>query len=186
LKDELEINLQEDENGQIYDVDGNMYQWRDANTYLMNLNAENLKKVQAIKGVRVEPFVDHTVGQLFPHDEAHHPWSVDNYGPLKIPAAGEVLQLNTGNIALYRRLISVYESNTLGEREGKFFINGKETNSYKVKYNYYWMMGDNRHRSQDSRFWGFVPETHVVGKASLIWFSWNKGPRWSRLFKSIK
>jgi signal peptidase I len=87
---------------------------------------------------------------------------------------------------MYRRLITVYEHNKLDEKDGKYFINGKETNTYNIKLNYYWMMGDNRHRSQDSRFWGFVPETHIVGKASLIWFSWNNGPRWDRFFKPIK
>jgi signal peptidase I len=103
-----------------------------------------------------------------------------------VPAKGSTINLTPDNIDAYRRLITVYEGNTLEERDGKFFINGKETTGYKCKWNYYWMMGDNRHRSQDSRYWGFVPETHIVGKASLIWFSWEKGPRWSRLFKSIK
>ena len=71
-------------------------------------------------------------------------------------------------------------------RNGKFFLNGKEVTAYTFKMNYYWMMGDNRHGSQDSRFWGFVPEDRVVGKAALIWFSWEGGPRWSRLFKTVK
>jgi signal peptidase I len=122
----------------------------------------------------------------FPADEANYPYSIDNFGPIRIPAKGDTLFLNTQNIALYRRLIATYEGNQLEEKEGKFFINGKETNTYITKYNYYWMMGDNRHRSQDSRYWGFVPETHIVGKASLIWFSWENGPRWKRLMKSIK
>jgi signal peptidase I len=111
---------------------------------------------------------------------------MDNFGPLKVPKKGEVIALTPQNIALYKRLIETYEGNKLEELNGKFIINGKETTTYTPKFTYYWMMGDNRHRSQDSRFWGFVPETHIVGKASLIWFSWNKGPRWKRLFNGIK
>ena len=72
------------------------------------------------------------------------------------------------------------------DRDGRFFINGKETSAYTFRLDYFWMMGDNRHNSQDSRFWGFVPEDHVVGKASLIWFSWQNGPRWKRLFRVIR
>ncbi|MEY3542567.1 MAG: hypothetical protein RLZZ204_1379, partial [Bacteroidota bacterium] len=76
--------------------------------------------------------------------------------------------------------------NTWEEKEGKVFINGIESPSYTFKMDYFWMMGDNRHNSQDSRFWGFVPEDHIVGKASFIWFSWQNGPRWNRIFKKIK
>jgi signal peptidase I len=74
----------------------------------------------------------------------------------------------------------------LDEVNGKYILNGKEATQYTVQLNYYWMMGDNRHRSQDSRYWGFVPETHIVGRASLIWFSYENGPRWKRLFSAIK
>jgi signal peptidase I len=94
--------------------------------------------------------------------------------------------LTPQNIAAYQRVIEVYEGNTLGINNGSFTINGVQTDSYTFKLNYYWMMGDNRHNSQDSRFWGFVPEDHIVGRASLIWFSWKNGPRWKRLFKVIK
>ncbi|HEX8278737.1 MAG TPA: signal peptidase I, partial [Segetibacter sp.] len=76
--------------------------------------------------------------------------------------------------------------NRLENKNNRFYINGKETTSYTFKMDYYWMMGDNRHNSQDSRFWGFVPEDRIVGKPSLIWFSFGKGPRWNRIFKSIK
>lgn len=96
------------------------------------------------------------------------------------------MTLTPQNIAIYRRIIDVYEGNELEEKNGTFIINGKATNQYTFKMNYYWLMGDNRHNSQDSRFWGFVPEDHVVGKASLIWFSWQNGPRWNRLFRTIK
>jgi signal peptidase I len=83
-------------------------------------------------------------------------------------------------------VIRVYEKNDFTQRDGKFFLNGKEVTSYTFKLNYYWMMGDNRHGSQDSRFWGFVPEDRIVGKAWMIWFSWENGPRWSRLFRVVK
>ena len=145
---------------------------------------EVVKKQPNVKSVNL--FVDTYVGGYFPFDDANFPYTLDNFGPISIPKKGEILHLTPQNIALYRRLISVYEHNTLEEVNGKFIINGKETNTYTTIYNYYWMMGDNRHRSQDSRFWGFVPETNVVGKASLIWFSFDNGPRWKRLFNSIK
>ena len=145
---------------------------------------EVVKKQPNVKSVNL--FVDTYVGGYFPFDDANFPYTLDNFGPINIPKKGETLQLTPQNIALYRRLITVYEHNTLEEANGKFIINGKETTTYTTIYNYYWMMGDNRHRSQDSRFWGFVPETNVVGKASLIWFSFENGPRWKRLFNSIK
>jgi signal peptidase I len=125
-------------------------------------------------------------GNTFPYDTTHFKWSEDNFGPLWIPRKGETLTLTQANIAAYRRAISVYEGNELVEKDGRFFINGKETSAYTFRLDYFWMMGDNRHNSQDSRFWGFVPEDHVVGKASLIWFSWQNGPRWKRLFRVIR
>jgi signal peptidase I len=122
----------------------------------------------------------------FPQDTAHYKWNVDNYGPITIPTKGKPIALTPENIAEYRRLISVYEGNKLEERNGQYFINGQAATSYTPKMNYYWMMGDNRHNSLDSRFWGFVPEDHVVGKASFVWLSYGpNGIRWSRLFRSI-
>ena len=170
----------------IEDTKGQMGQLNDT-TYVFNLTAEQLGAMKKQPNVlSVNNYVDNTVGSTFPHDEANYPWTIDNYGPISIPQKGKAIELTQQNISIYRRLITVYEGNKLEEKEGKFFINGQEAKQYTPHYNYYWMMGDNRHRSQDSRFWGFVPETHVVGKASLIWFSWEKGPRWKRLFKSIK
>jgi len=156
-------------------------------TWIFNLTPEEAEKIKKQSNVKsVTRYSDNQIGVTFPNDEVNFPWTVDNYGPLTVPKKGDVIKLSSQNIALYRRLIENYEKNTLEELNGKFIINGKETTAYTIQYNYYWMMGDNRHRSQDSRFWGFVPETHVVGKASLIWFSWDKGPRWKRLFNSIK
>lgn len=157
-----------------------------AGTLVFNMTAEETEKLKKQPNVKsVARYIDSTRGYTFPYDDANYPWSTDFYGPIRIPKKGDVLELNAKTIPLYRRLISVYEGNKLEEQNGKFIVNGKETTTYTTKLNYYWMMGDNRHRSQDSRFWGFVPETHVVGKASLIWFSWNNGPRWKRLFNGI-
>lgn len=135
----------------------------------------------------IEPYRDlNAQFQYFPFDSANYKFSVDNYGPLYVPKKGMTVELNAKTIALYRRLISSYEGHSLVENGNQIIVDGKPVTNYTFKYNYYWMMGDNRHNSQDSRFWGFVPETHVVGKASMIWFSWDGGPRWKRLFNFIK
>jgi signal peptidase I len=114
-------------------------------------------------------------------------WTVDNYGPVWIPKKGATIKLTPENVALYGRCIHTYEGNKFEIRNGQYFINDKPATTYTFKMNYYWMMGDNRHNSLDSRFWGFVPEDHIVGKASLIWFSYESGhgPRWNRIFKVI-
>jgi signal peptidase I len=122
---------------------------------------------------------------LFPYDSLHT-WTEDNYGPLWVPAKGARIQLTNENYAVYERAIRVFEGNKLERKKGRIFLNDKETDSYTFSMNYYWMMGDNRHGSQDSRYWGFVPEDHIVGKAKLIWMSWDKGIRWSRLFSRIR
>jgi len=171
------------------DVDnpGDAVQVANNNTYVINMTAEEAATVKKEANVKsMTPYLIDSSTDVFPYDKKDFPWSPDHYGPIHIPKKGEVITLSPSNIEMYRRLITVYEHNKLDEKDGKYFINGKETNTYNIKLNYYWMMGDNRHRSQDSRFWGFVPETHVVGKASLIWFSWNNGPRWDRFFKPIK
>jgi len=155
--------------------------------YRVNMTASEVAIVKKEPNTKsVKPFLLDSSITVFPYDSKNFHWSPDHFGPLHIPKKGETITLSPNNIELYRRLITVYEHNKLEEKDGKYFINGREMNTYNIKYNYYWMMGDNRHRSQDSRFWGFVPETHIVGKASLIWFSWNGGPRWNRLFKSIE
>ena len=129
-------------------------------------------------------------GHLFPHDAAiTQGWTVDNYGPVYIPKKGVTIDINTGNIAFYKRIISVYEGNELEIKGNDILINGQPATSYTFNMNYYWMMGDNRHNSEDSRVWGFVPFDHVVGKPLFIWFSTKNGNmfngiNWSRIFSS--
>jgi signal peptidase I len=120
-------------------------------------------------------------------------WDSDNFGPIWIPKAGETIELNTDNLPVYRRAIAVYEGNALEVRDGVIYINGEVARTYTFKLNYYWLMGDNRHNSADSRFWGFVPETHVVGKAVFTWFSKQNEVdhgkariRWERMFRMVK
>lgn len=125
---------------------------------------------------------------IFPHNTN---WTVDNFGPIQIPAIGKTVQLTQQNLPLYKRIIEIYEGNTLENNGQTIKINGELTTSYTFKQNYYWMMGDNRHRSEDSRYWGFVPEDHIVGKPVFIWMSWDtngKGLgkiRWERLFTTV-
>lgn len=152
----------------------------------VNITNEEWSKLSPQNAAMFERVIDPPSAQIFPYYTATSGWSIDNFGPLWIPAKGKSIQLTPDNYIRYERCIRVYEGNRLEMQDGKFIINGKEATSYTFKMNYYWLMGDNRHNSLDSRCWGFVPEDHVVGKASLIWFSWEKGPRWNRLFKSIK
>ena len=128
--------------------------------------------------------------EIYPLNGNKH-WTRDNYGPIWIPKKGESIELTLDNIAIYERPIKVYEANDLEIRDGKIFINGEEAKSYTFKMDYYWMQGDNRHNSADSRYWGFVPEDHIVGKPIFIWWSSDpdrrgiNGVRWSRLGKFV-
>ncbi|MBK8500397.1 MAG: S26 family signal peptidase [Flavobacteriales bacterium] len=124
---------------------------------------------------------------IFPNNSSYD-WSEDNFGPIWIPKEGSTVQLTVENLPLYRRAISVYEGHQLQVEGDRILIDGAPATSYTFGQDYYWMMGDNRHRSQDSRFWGFVPHDHIVGKAVLVWFTKDPdtGIRWKRLFTMVK
>jgi signal peptidase I len=154
------------------------------NEYRMMLNIKGRDAMQR-SGLATSIMIetDSSLG-VFPYSPLFH-WDLDDYGPLFVPRSGSTIALTAGTYALYERVIRVYEDNEFSMQAGRFYLNGQEVRQYTFKNNYYWMMGDNRHNSQDSRFWGFVPEDHIVGKAAVIWMSWGNGVRWSRLFKTI-
>ncbi len=171
------------------DMNKNQVRMIGTNTYQIGLSdAEvlQLKMLPNVKSIQPSPLSDYDKSPfLFPF-VANNGWTVDDYGPVWIPKKGASITLNADNITRYKRCIVTYEGNKFEEKNGQYFINDQPATTYTFKLNYYWMMGDNRHNSLDSRFWGFVPEDHIVGKASLIWFSYDNGPRWNRIFQKIK
>ena len=164
------------------------------NEYFVHTTPENIEKMRQFSSIEqivkdVQP-AGQWNPQTFPHDSAYK-WNEDNFGPLYIPKKGATIALSLKNLPLYRRAITSYEHNTLKVKNGTIFINGSPATHYTFKQDYYWMQGDNRKNSADSRFWGFVPEDHIVGEPVFIWMSMDKEGnlfnkiRWSRLFKII-
>ncbi|MBR7096407.1 MAG: signal peptidase I, partial [Alistipes sp.] len=172
------------ENLGITEITGN------GNSYFSPLTdsmVETLSKMDNV--ISIEPYT--VMEQAFPHSDKYA-WTADNFGPLWIPKKGTTINLTLENLPLYERIIDVYENNDLEVKGEDIYINGQKSSSYTFKMDYYWAMGDNRHNSADSRYWGFVPEDHVVGKASFIWLSLDQNKsfpaniRWDRIFNKIK
>ncbi len=161
--------------------------------YVLNLTEKQaaiLKKNPYVKSIkrRLSPRGERE--EVFPNVRSLN-WNKDYYGPILIPKKGMTVKLDSYSLPFYKKIITEYEKNDLKVKDGKFFINGKPTDTYTFKQDYYWMMGDNRHNSEDSRYWGYVPFDHIVGKPVFIWFSWDSDAkgidkiRWDRLFTTV-
>ncbi len=149
------------------------------------INGEELKEPEKISLEKLAVAPDSYSPNIFPNSSVVK-WNVDYFGPLYVPKCGDSISLTTKNVTLYKRIIEKFENNTLVNKNDSIYINGQYTQTYVFKMNYYFTLGDNRHSSIDSRFWGFVPENHLIGKASFILFSSNNTPsQKSRTFSSV-
>ena len=155
--------------------------------FILTLTNAELEKVRSLDAKIEIKRLPTQSGDAFPHNDMSKSWTVDDFGPIWIPKKGATTPLNPSNIAFYQRIIEVYEGNTFERKGNTFYINGEVADSYTFQQDYYWGMGDNRHNSEDSRYWGYVPHDHIVGKPLFIWFSTKDGNmangiNWSRLF----
>ena len=170
-------------------------QWQGG--YIVDTSPEKAKALASLDFIKEAMLLKDEPGkgdaEVFPHVPSKYEWNKDNFGPLYIPKEGATVAITPETLPFYEKVITGYEHNDNAEvRDGKLYIDGKEATSYTFKQDYYFMMGDNRHNSLDSRYWGFVPADHIVGKAVLIWMSTDPYGgfldkiRWSRLFKTIE
>ncbi len=170
-------------------------QWINTSEFIVPLTGDNIERLSKFPNIVNIKKYENPKGNyspnVFPHSP-HFPWNEDNFGPLTIPAKGQTVELNMTNLPLYHRIIEAYEKNDLQVKDSIIFINGEVADSYTFRMDYYFMMGDNRHNSLDSRFWGFVPDDHIVGSPVFIWLSLEKRQkglkkiRWNRLFSRIQ
>ncbi len=172
-----------------------------SNMAIFNIVEEDAKKFESEKGiVMIDRFIEKAKNsRVFPQDKSHAA-TVDNFGPIYIPKRGTTIPLNVSSLPLYKKILKDYEDNTVEVRGNQVILNGSVADTYTFQQDYYWMMGDNRHSSEDSRIWGYVPENHIVGTPIFIWMSvdnfmnasgtgtnypWKWKPRWDRIFTTV-